>query len=88
MISSKVTTILLDGWIFPVGGVALGRICAQPAEQACFYENKTKFPPEYVNLDFTRGGREYRESLFQRRFPVFFALCQHEFLSVLGDLPF
>ena len=28
MISSKVTTILLEGWILPVGGVASGRVCA------------------------------------------------------------
>ena len=28
---SKVTAILLNGWILPVGGVALGRVCAQPA---------------------------------------------------------
>ena len=25
---SKVTTILLKGWIFPIGGLALGRVCA------------------------------------------------------------
>ena len=35
MIGSKVTTILLDGWILPVGGVASSRVSAQPAEQAC-----------------------------------------------------
>ena len=32
---SKVTAILLNGWILPVGGVASGRVCAQPAKQAC-----------------------------------------------------
>ena len=32
----KVTAILLNGWILPVGGVALGRVSAQPAKQACF----------------------------------------------------
>ena len=26
-ISSKVTTILLNGWIFPTGEVASGRVC-------------------------------------------------------------
>ena len=25
---SKVTNILLKGWILPIGGVALGRVCA------------------------------------------------------------
>ena len=25
---SKVTAILLKGWILPIGGVALGRVCA------------------------------------------------------------
>ena len=30
---SKVMAILLNGWILPVGGVALGRVCAQPAKQ-------------------------------------------------------
>ena len=25
---SKVKTILLKGWIWPIGGVALGRVCA------------------------------------------------------------
>ena len=33
---SKVTAILLNGWILPVGGVASGRVCVQPAKQACF----------------------------------------------------
>ena len=34
---SKVTAILLNGWVLPVGAVALGRVCAQPAKQACFH---------------------------------------------------
>ena len=25
---SKITAILLTGWIWPIGGVALGRVCA------------------------------------------------------------
>ena len=28
MINSKVTTILLEGWILSIGGVASGRVCA------------------------------------------------------------
>ena len=32
---SKVTAIFLNLWILPVGGVALGRVCTQPVEQAC-----------------------------------------------------
>ena len=30
----KVTAISFNGWILPIG-VALGRVCAQPAKQAC-----------------------------------------------------
>ena len=26
---SKVTTILMKGWILPIGGAALGRVCAR-----------------------------------------------------------
>ena len=33
---SKVLAVLLNWWILPVGGVASGRVCAQPAQQACF----------------------------------------------------
>ena len=33
----KVMAILLTGWILPVGGVALGRVCAQPAKQIYFF---------------------------------------------------
>ena len=29
------TAILLNGWILPVSGVTSGRVCAQPAKQAC-----------------------------------------------------
>ena len=36
---SKVTAILLNGLIFPVCGVALGRVCAQPAKQAYLLGN-------------------------------------------------
>ena len=35
---SKVTAILLNGWILPIGGASLGRVCAQPAKQACFHK--------------------------------------------------
>ena len=28
IIGSKVTAILMNGWILPIGGVALGRVCA------------------------------------------------------------
>ena len=31
---SKVTAILLNGWILFVSGIASGRVCAQPAKQA------------------------------------------------------
>ena len=37
---SKITVTLLNGWILPVGGAALGRVCAQPAKQACFYHRR------------------------------------------------
>ena len=33
---SKVTVILLNRWIFPVGEVSLGRVCAQPAKHASY----------------------------------------------------
>ena len=29
MIGLKVMTILLEGWILPIGGVASGRVCAR-----------------------------------------------------------
>ena len=34
MIPSKVTAVLLNWWILPIGGVALGRVYTQPAKQA------------------------------------------------------
>ena len=36
IICSKVTSILMNGWIFPVCGVFSGRVCAQPAKQGWF----------------------------------------------------
>ena len=33
---SKVTAILLNGWIWPIGGVSSRGVCVQPAKQACF----------------------------------------------------
>ena len=33
---SKVTAILLKGWIWPIGGESAGEgLCLQPAQQAC-----------------------------------------------------
>ena len=32
---SKVTAILLKGWMLPIGGAASGRVCACPTQQAC-----------------------------------------------------
>ena len=34
---SKVTTLLLKGWILPIGEVLLGSLRLQPAQQACLY---------------------------------------------------
>ena len=36
---SKVTAILLNRWILSIGGVALERVCVQPAKQACLMNN-------------------------------------------------
>ena len=36
IIGSKVTTILLNGWILTIGGVASGMVSAQPAKHVCF----------------------------------------------------
>ena len=36
IIGSLVKVILLKGWILLIDGVALERVCAQPAKQACF----------------------------------------------------
>ena len=36
IIGSKVTAVLLNGWFFPIGGIALGGVYKQPAEQAGF----------------------------------------------------
>ena len=45
---SKVMAILPIGWILPVGGVALGRLCTQPAKQACSNEFKFKILDEKI----------------------------------------
>ena len=36
IIPLKITAILLNGWILPIGEVALGRVSTQPAKQACY----------------------------------------------------
>ena len=35
IIGSKGVAILLNRYILPFGGVTLGRVCVQPAKQAC-----------------------------------------------------
>ena len=37
---SKVMAIWLNGWILPVGGASSGRVCVEPAKQACFLKKK------------------------------------------------
>ena len=37
--SSYKIDYVVQGLILPVGGVASGRVCGQPAEQACFDED-------------------------------------------------
>ena len=48
---SKVTAILLNGWILPVGGVASGRVCACSLRSKLVYihfQNKSFFQkPEW-----------------------------------------
>ena len=36
-IGSKVTAILLNGWILPTGGVALGRVCPAACTAGLFF---------------------------------------------------
>ena len=36
-IGSKVTAILLNGWILPTGGVALGRVCPAACAAGFFF---------------------------------------------------
>ena len=40
--ASKFTAILLNGWIFPIGGASSGRVCVQPAKQACLFQDSLK----------------------------------------------
>ena len=41
IIGSKVTPILLKGWILPIGGASSGEgLGLQPVQQACFYSCK------------------------------------------------
>ena len=43
---SKVTAILLKGWILPTGGASVEEgLCLQPGQQACFFRisNDTKY---------------------------------------------
>ena len=40
IIGSKVTAIMLNGWILPIGWVALERACAQPTKQFFFFSDK------------------------------------------------
>ena len=70
---SKVTAILLNGWILPVGGVASGKVCAQPAKQACFYNNLhlTAHLPVHCTADYIppqpRRDQEKRRRVRQYR---------------------
>ena len=45
-ISSKVTTILLNGWIFPTGEVASGRVCPAACAAALFI-SRCSFQVQY-----------------------------------------
>ena len=45
---SKVTAILLKGWILPIGRASSGEgLCMQPAQQACFL-NIPSYPPPFA----------------------------------------
>ena len=51
---SKVTTILLNGWVLPIAGVASGRVCGQPAKHQSFNFNFMKTQVKKTsNLDQT-----------------------------------
>ena len=41
-IGSKVTAILLNGWILPPGGVALGRVCPAACTAGLFIDNQAR----------------------------------------------
>ena len=44
IVGSKVTTILLNGWILPIVGASLGRVCEQPGKQDCFWVTASMLP--------------------------------------------
>ena len=40
IIGSRVTEILLNGWILPIGGIALGRVCVCSLPSRLVYTKK------------------------------------------------
>ena len=44
----RVIVIRLNRWILPFGGVASGRVCAQPVKQACWVVGLVGFPIKFV----------------------------------------
>ena len=65
---SKVTTILLNRWILPIGGGSWGRVCAQPAKQACFNMVYSYLAMRKVFINFGPAGfkKHFREAIFTR----------------------
>ena len=53
---SKVTAVLLNRWILPIGGASTGRVCMQTAKQACFNvflgEQKPNSAPHEAQIQF------------------------------------
>ena len=52
---SKVTVILLRGWLLPIGGVALGRVCAcSLRSKLVFFNIAGIVPDKYTEFPFQR----------------------------------
>ena len=62
---SKVTAILLNGWILPFGGVASGRVCAQPAKQACHIYNQSQNTTPQQNQ--SQQSNKWRPNIWMRK---------------------
>ena len=52
----KITVILLNGLFLPIGGVALGTVCAQPANKSCFGQREGVGVGQKIILHDKRGG--------------------------------
>ena len=87
MIGSKVTAILLNRWIWPIGRFEAGRVCTQPAKHTCFPLYGPGQDQPICKFSHTSDGCPSKQARYNRNFKLETEIWNYHII-IVHSLPY